>query len=489
MKPVLLIFPGNQENMPTMPVAAVVLASYLRKYNVPVEILDTRIEDYKHINFTKYSLIGISAKSGEQTSSAVELCKFIRIKCNVPIVWGGPHASFFPEQTCSSELADFVVKGEGEETLLELVRHIQGKKKLEEIKGLTYKKGNKIIVNSDRDFLDMAKLEIPAYDLIKLNKYQDSVKYFKMETSRGCPHRCDFCYVHQFHKRKWRSKPVKKVIEEIKYIVKRYGISRFAFCDDNFFVDKTRAMSIARQILKEHINIEIYSFARAHYCAGFSEEELELLSKAGFKYIGMGAESGSQRVLDMIHKDITCKDIIMSAKNCIAHNITPVYSFVIGIPGEETEDLNKTVDIYLELKKISPKVEINGFFIFTPYPGTPVYDSAIKRGYKPFDTLEGWASWRFSDMSNMVWVDSRTKKQLQVLSKIVMFSFVRDRLNSYGPAYKKKKLGKWYYQILWNMGSYILGMDANYRLKNKVFNFGYEWIIFGKIALNRFKMA
>ena len=488
MKPVLLTFPGNRENMPTMPVAAVVLASFLREHKIPVEILDTRIEDYKSTDFNNYSLIGISAKSGEQTSFAVELCKFIRAKCNVPIVWGGPHPSFFPEQTCGSELADFVAIGEGEETLLELVMHIQGKKKLEGIKGLAYKKDSKVIVNEDREFLDMEKLGMKAYDLIKLKKYQDSVKYFKMETSRGCPYRCDFCYTHQFHKRKWRSKSVGKVIGEMKHIMKEYGVNKFGFCDDNFFVDKKRAMDIARKIIEERLNIEVYTSARANYCAHFSEDELELLSKSGFKYIAMGAESGSQDLLNMIHKDISREDIIMSAKNCIAHGITPVYSFVIGIPGEKPEDVNKTIDIYLELKKISPKVEIDGFFLFTPYPGTPIYYKAIEKGYKPFDTLEGWASWKFSDLSNVAWADAKTKKRLQVLAKLILFLFIKERLNSYGTTYKKEKLSKWRQRILWDVGSYILGLDANYRLKNKVFGFGYEWILFGKIALTQFKI-
>lgn len=488
MKPILLTFPGNQENMPTMPVSVVVLASYLRKHKIPVEILDTRIENYKRIDFTKYSLIGISAKTGEQTSSAVKLCKYIRLKTNVPIVWGGPHPTFFPKQTCSSKLADFVIIGEGEQTLLELTKYIQGKKKLENIKGLVYKKDNKIIVNSSRDFLDMDKLEIPAYDLIKLEKYQDSITSFKMETSRGCPYRCDFCYTHQFHKRKWRSKSIKKVIEEIKYIIKRYKIREFGFCDDNFFVDKKRAIDIAKQIIANNLDIEIYTTARANYCAHFSNKELDLLSKAGFKYIAMGAESGSQDVLNMIHKDITCEDIILSAKNCVANNIIPAYSFVIGIPGETLKDVNKTIDIYLKLKKVSPKVEINGFFLFTPYPGTPIYHKAIEKGYKPFNTLEGWATWKFSDLSNMAWLNYKTKKHLQVLSKIILFLFIKDRLNSYGTIYKKEKLKKWYYKLLWEVGSQILKLNANYRLKKRRFSFGYEWILFGKIASTQFKM-
>ena len=88
----------------------------------------------------------------------------------------------------------------------------------------------------------------------------------------------------------------------------------------------------------------------------------------------------------------------------------------------------------------------------------------------------------------MAWADAKTKKRLQVLAKLILFLFIKERLNSYGTTYKKEKLSKWRQRILWDVGSYILGLDANYRLKNKVFGFGYEWILFGKIALTQFKI-
>lgn len=477
------------ENRPPVPFSVIALASYLRKNKVPVEVLDTRVQPYLHIDFNSYSLVGISAKTGEQISFAVELCKLIRSKSKVKIVWGGCHASFFPEQTCKSDLVDFVIKGEGEETLLKLAKALDSNNHLEMIHGLVYKKDGHVISNKDRCFLNMDTLDIPAYDLVDMEKYQDMIGYFTIETSRGCPFRCDFCYAHNFHKQKWRYKSIPKVITEIKQIIKSYNVNKFFFCDDNFFVDKNRVMNFCKALLKQNIKIKIHCYGRANYFARYSIMELKLLKDAGFFLLGIGAESGSQKVLDQIHKDIKVNDILNSAKKCVTCGMSPFYSFVIGMPGEGREDLEKTIDLFFKLKEVSSKVEVNGFYIFTPYPGTPIYEKAIKLGYKPFDSLEGWASWKFSDISNLVWLNNKERSRLQVLSKIILFLFLKDRFSSYGGLFKKEKLGSWFNRLVWNLGSYVLGFDAMFRLKNRLFNYGYEWLLFGYVAREKFKVV
>jgi len=487
---VLLLFSGTRQIKPTMPFSVVVLASYLRKKNVAVDILDSRVDSYKDVDYAAYSLIGISSKSGEQVSSAVEICKWIRAKCQTPIVFGGPHATFFPEQTCESELADFVVRAEGEETLYELVQALEKGTGFDHIKSLTYKdqKNGQVKSNPDRAFMNMEELDIPAYDLIDLDKYQDKFQYFTIETSRGCPFRCTFCYVHDFHKRMWRVKKISQCINEIKQIKRDHGIRKIFICDDNFFVMKDRVIEFAQQVVEEKLDIEIFTQARANYFSQYTDDELEILAKAGVKYVAIGAESGSERMLDIIEKDITIKDIRNSATNCIRYGMVPVYSFVIGMPGEEKDDLNKSIDMYFELKQISPDVEINGFYIFTPYPGTPVFHEAVKKGYKPCTSLEDWAKWKFSDLSNLPWLTKRDKIELQILSKVILFLFVKDRFKSYGTDFQKKKLGSSLNNFLWNMGSFFLNIDARFRLKHKLFSFGYEWLLFGKIA-DKFKVT
>lgn len=485
---VLLIFPGHTQSTPTLPFSILVLASYLRKRNIVVDLLDTRVADYQTVNYNDYLLIGVSGKSGEQLSSAVKVCKWIRKHSRAPIVFGGPHATFFPIQTCESPLVDYVVKGEGEETLHELVCALQAGADLSGIRGLVYKRGGEVRVNHERPFLNMEDLAIPAYDLVDLKLYQDSFRYFTIETSRGCPYRCTFCYVHDFHHRRWRTKSVPQSIGEIKQVHAQYGIEKFFICDDNFFVKKEQVLAFMRAILDASLRIEIFTQARADYFAGYSDPELESIAQAGVKFVAMGAESGSQRILDEIKKDITTDDIVRSARNCIRFNMIPVYSFVLGIPGEEDSDLNKTIDMYFKLKAISPCVEINGFYIFTPYPGTPVFHEAIKRGYRPCATLEEWADWKFSDLSNLPWLSRQDEQRLPVLSKIIMFLFIWDRFLSYGQEFQRKKLAAWHFNLIWDLFSPLLLRDARIRLKHKWFRYGPEWLAFGNIA-SRFKVT
>ncbi len=481
---VLLVFPGHPQHTPALPFSVLVLASYLKTRDISVDILDTRLtgNDYSAVACKDYDLIGLSVKTGEQLGSAIDICQHIRAKCPVPIVWGGPHATFFPSQTCASELVDFVVTGEGEATLYELVCALRDRTPLTEIPGLVYKDSGRVVYNDERPFLNMADLTLPAYDLVNLHQYQDSFQYFTIETSRGCPHRCGFCYVHEFHRRKWRAKPLQHTLHEIRQIIESFDRRKFFICDDNFFADKQRVLTFAQNLLDEGLAVEIFTQARADCFSEYTDRELSLLCQAGFKYVAIGAESGSQRMLDKIRKDITPADIVKTAQNCIRHDMIPVFSFVIGIPGEKETDLEKTIALYETLKNISPAVEINGFYLFTPYPGTALFQEAIRHGYTPFDSLEAWRDWEFSDAANLPWLRPVEKHRLMVLSRIILFLFIYERFHSYGNTFQNKKLGTWYWKLLWRLGSFPLRQDARFRLKKRWFTAGYEWLLFGQIA-------
>ncbi len=481
---VLLIFPGRRQHNPTIPFSILVLASYLRDRGIAVDIFDSRLSNsgYQNLNYDDYDLIGLSVKTGEQLVAAITICRHIRANHCAPIVWGGPHPTFFPHQTCQSKLVDFIVRGEGEITLYELACALRDKTPFSDIPGLVFKNRDHVLSNRERPFLNMADLAIPAYDLIELHHYQDSFQYFTIETSRGCPYRCSFCYVHKFHRRQWRAKPLQHSLHEIQQIIKDFGLHKFFICDDNFFADKQRVLDFAKNLLDKGLIIEIFTQARADCFSSYTDQELSLLAKAGFRYIAIGAESGSQRILDKIQKDITTADIVKTAQNCVRHGMTPVFSFVIGIPGEEEIDLEKTITLYEALKTISPIVEINGMYLFTPYPGTALFDEAQKYGYTPFDNLEAWQEWQFSDAVNLPWLSQASKQRLTVLSKIVLFLFIYERFHSYGIFFQNKKLGAWYWRWLWWLGSFFLRYDALFRLKQRWFTTGYEWLLFGKIA-------
>lgn len=352
------------------------------------------------------------------------------------------------------------------------------------IKGITYlddKKG--VINNPDREFMDMNKLPFPAYDIVDMRKYADVTDGFNYESSRGCPHRCGFCYTHLFHHRRWRAKSVEKVLDEVEKIIKKYRIKKLLFVEDNVFVDKKRVMAIAKGFVDRKFNIEWEAMARANYIAYYSDEEMNLLKKSGWWNAAIGGESGSDRILKLIQKDITRDEIKKAVVNCLKAGVQPQISFIVGIPGEdEKEDLPKTLRFYHELKGLAKNpedVEINAMHVFTPYPGAPLYEEAIKLGYKAPNTFEEWANWLFSDVRNTPWMSHRKKRKLQTISIIARFWFYLDRIKHFSKRYQKEKIKLDFFgKILFKLGIPLLKASAYLRWKTEFFYFPYEWDLF-----------
>lgn len=490
MKKILLIYPGEKTILPRFPVSVLALASYLRKNGFESEILDTRIENYIGKDYSKYLFIGISSQSGEQLSSAIEVAKYIKRNFkDIILVLGGVHVSFFPEQSIKSNLVDIVVRFEGEVPLLSIASALIEKKSIYNISGTTVIKEGKIINNPEPPLIDMENLDVPAYDLIDYNKYSDSIEYFNYESSRGCPHRCKFCYVHSFHNRKWREKSVKKTLDEIEFLWKKYKFKKFEFLEDNFFVDRKRVRGICKGLIERNIKIKWTSLCRADYLAKENDDFFQLLKNSGCDNLGIGVESGSQRMLDTIYKDITLEQIITSTKKCVAFGIMPVMSFMIGIPGETKKDIYQTIDFYKKLMKISKNIEINGIFIYAPYPGTPIYDIAVKAGYKPYTCLEDWTKWRYNDIRNSSpWLSKSRRKEVEIISIIARFKYFVHRLEYYSKEYKQKKLKTKFNLFIYSLTIPILGFLADLRWKRHFFRFAIEWKIFEKVRDRFFKI-
>ena len=228
-KKILLVYAGKKANIPRFPISVMVLASYLRKFNYICDILDTRVQDYSNFDYSKYFCVGISSMSGEPIKVGLEVAKLVREQnSEIPIVWGGVHISLFSEQSLKSKFVDAIVKGEGEFAFAKLLKSIE--------KGENIKK-----IWEEAKFIDLTSLDLPAYDLIDLKKYYPDM--FDYESSRGCPHRCGFCYALNFHKMIWRSKSSRKVVEDISEIIHKYKVNRIIFIEDNFDIVKYLAQN------------------------------------------------------------------------------------------------------------------------------------------------------------------------------------------------------------------------------------------------------
>ena len=274
-------------------------------------------------------------------------------------------------------------------------KHIKNFKK---IKGLVYKNKSKIIVNAKQDNIDLNKLPLINYDLVDIKKYMEKSlagnieKVILYQSSRGCPYRCSFCINAVTGNQKYRKKSAKKVLDEIEILIKKYNANFISFVDDNFFVDIKRVEEICKGIIKRKLNINWFAECRANYFKkNFVDEKfLKLAKKSGLKIITIGAESGSERILKIMKKDVTVNEIITSGKMLNKHKIIPVYSFILGIPEEKKEDVLKTVKLINKLRKICPNM-VGGIGTFRPYPRCELSDLLINQNMlKEPKTLREW---------------------------------------------------------------------------------------------------
>lgn len=404
-----------------IPYSLLFVASYLVKEGFSVRIIDECIEPkWKNIVLkelkNKPLLFGVTSMTGQQIKNGLKFTEFIKKNSNVPVVWGGPHLVILPKQTLKNHLIDFVVRGEGEITILELVRALKQKKKFKNILGLGYKKNDELFLNKNRSQINLDEIPEIPFHLVDIEKYIDSdfgcKRTFRMPTTRGCPHKCTFC-VHTLYKSPWRSMSVEKIILDLKKIIERFNIDSLYWMDDNFFVDKKRVDRIVKSLIEEGINISWSANCRIDYLDSYDYSFLDLLKRSGCYDLSIGIESGSNKVLKNIKKGITREQILRVKDKLSARGIRQTYLFMIGFPDETREDVFQTVSLIKQLLKD------NKYFHmafsptpYTPYPGTELYETAVKKGFLEPKNLEGWINMDWQDI-NLPWFSKSEKKFIE----------------------------------------------------------------------------
>lgn len=369
---------------------------------------------------------GVTCMTGPQILHALEGCRIVRERYpDVPIVWGGVHASLLPEQTLENPFVDIVVVGEGEETFPELVKALEAGTPLSEVVGLYYKENGKIYSTGLRPFVNLNAQPPLSYHLINMDHYRRQlfgVDHISFNSSRGCTFRCSFCWDPVMHKRKWRAMQPETVLDHLNRIAKDYRMRGFLFTDDHFFIDVDRAYRILEGIVRTGLNISISKLQiRSDLINRLDHDFLELMVRAGVKRLSVGVESGSQRILDLIKKDISVEEIIEANRKLISYPIVPVYLFMMGLPTETPEDFAKSVRLAILLTDENPRA-VKTFNIYTPYPGTELYDLTVQLGLKEPKRLEDWAHFNFRNIpEEAAWIEPKMRQLVGALDFPLMF--------------------------------------------------------------------
>lgn len=409
---IVLVFPPNiyqtKQSMPPLGIAWI--AAVLREAGFKdVAIIDSIAHRYSNEDIidllkrgSKPDIIGISF--GTQIRfSAFELARLMKKNFpGVPIVAGGPHPTLTAQDTLENiPEIDFIVRGEGEVSFLNLVRGIESGADLTTVKGISFRSQQGKIVHNppESPIYDLDKLPLPARDLLSMDKYEQKTTLSRKRatsiiSSRGCPYWCLYCSTSEQWGHSIRHRSVQNVVDEIEFLLKTYPfLEGIRFFDDVFTMDKKRVIEICREILRRKLNFVWECEARANT---IDEEIVGEMKKAGCEFIDLGIESGSDRILKNIKKGITVSQAIQAAKIIKKAGIGLKVFFMHGLPGETYEDIKKTVFLSRHLF-YDLKVEGTTQGITAIYPGTALEKIAKDSGTLPKDF--SWSKYYVRDRS------------------------------------------------------------------------------------------
>jgi radical SAM superfamily enzyme YgiQ (UPF0313 family) len=380
---ILLINPSYPfEEFPRLLVTLPYLAAALRAEGHEVEILDlllthtTPEKIERRMARLRPELVGITSITLNQhiASSIAEVVR----KCDerVPIAMGGPHVSFEIEGSFRDLPAlDFIGIGEGEHTMVELARALDGRMDLRDVRGLALRDGEGVVRTPLRPFEnDLDRLPTPARDLVPLARYLAFDSHASVVTSRGCPYSCVFCSAPAWDGRKVRYRTPSLCVDEIEELA-RHGFTEIAIEDELFTLSRKHLFAVCGELIRRNTGVRWNAFSRVDT---ITPEVVETMARAGCQAICFGVESGNQEILDLAKKKSNLQKVRGAMRMTQATGISAIASFIIGLPGETAETLSKTTEFANELHQ--EYGSLCGFHVLAPFPGTETREHAADYG-------------------------------------------------------------------------------------------------------------
>jgi anaerobic magnesium-protoporphyrin IX monomethyl ester cyclase len=399
-EPVLLVNPcfdlrrhygGLARAGPTLlPVGPAYLAAVLEQHRRPVTIWDGQVHPggldglAELLRAELPSVVGITCFTPmvPQTHAVAELVR--NMLPDSAVVVGGTHPTVLPAETLEDANIDYVVRGEGEHTLPELLKAWERRTTLGNVLGISYRQDGTVVHTPDRPYEeDLDSLPLPARHLLPLDAYRQvpdaaiARPIQAMITSRGCPHRCIFCSARLSSGYRYRAHSPARVLEEMQLLIEEHGARQIIFLDDNLVVDRDRVREICERILERG-----YERRAVWTCAARADQVdeplLHSMRRAGCRLISFGVETGSPRLMRLIKKGITLEQIRRAVAAARQAGIFVRGTFILGLPTETAEESRQTIAFAKELRIDSAK-----FSLATPYPGTELYAMAVAEGLPP----------------------------------------------------------------------------------------------------------
>jgi radical SAM superfamily enzyme YgiQ (UPF0313 family) len=382
-------------------------------------------------------LIALTVMPGPQLVSAVRLSKVLKsLHPDIPIVWGGNFGSLYPAPVLDASYVDWLVRGQGEQTFVELLEVLRGEREADSVAGLAFRKlDGSHHLGPERTWLGPAELPAPPYHKIDIGDYLHPTFLGRRsgvyQASIGCPYACSFCGVISVFGRKEKVQEPARVAADLGYLVREHAMDSVHFYDNNFFLNEAHALGLAEAL--RPLGIKWWCEARVDALIRFSDETWRALKAAGLTMVFCGAESGSDEVLAKMRKGITVAQIEEVARLCGIYGIIPEFSFVFGDPDHPAREIDNTLRFIRRLKGINPQLEIIRYF-YTPTPQRgDTYGNVDALGGTPTDLDEWvrpeWVNWMTHEDPHVPWLDRDLKARVEDFELVLKSRFpsVHDR--------------------------------------------------------------
>ena len=447
---VIMVQPGTSVTgsfIRMLPLGILYAASGIVREGFGVRLLDARISpatveaDLERLITERTRVVGFSVMSGVSVTESLRLSRLLKKRHpRVAVVWGGPHPTFSPEDVLAEPSVDFLIRGYGAAPFLELVRLITGaaeSRPREEIGGLSWRTERGDVRHNELPpgFEIIDYRQIPYHLIPDMGAYRhikDDDVVFPLYSAMGCPYRCAFCSspaLYDRYDRKWLPYPVDEVVSHIAMVRERYGATMIYFIDDDSFVDPGHVEAIIDGIRKRDIRVKLgFRGARINEILAMNDAFLEKLAEAGTHAMHIGAESGCDRLLALMRKNITAAQILEVNRKLAAHpSITPLYNFIVGFPTETLEETKMTRDLILRLIDDNPRCIVIPLNKPRPLPGTELYELALQHGYVPPASLAGWGSYELeAEEYNPVWMSEEHNRFVRMM--FLCMYFIDDKI-------------------------------------------------------------
>jgi radical SAM superfamily enzyme YgiQ (UPF0313 family) len=361
------------------------------------------------------------------------------------------------------------VKGQGEDAIVEIVQRIEAGESYKGIQGVGYKEDGRLVFNEPRALKPICDLPPKAYHLADFDAYERVCgrRWAMYTSSLACPFNCAYCTNDGLYGRKWNALDAGQVVEEVTDLVTRYGLKLLWVVDDNFLVDRERAVKIAEGLVRTGVQFDWSIQASTNLVTRLTVEELKLLRRSGLSQIAHGVDSGSPKVLNLMNKNFQKIETIYKAADMLTQaGIRPSFNMIFGFPGETEVERRESIRLMMDICRRYQTAEwwTN---IFTPYPGAPVMNRAFELGIQVPKTFEGWADF-FPRYTVLPWLKGKQHQRVQRMREYLRVAFNRVPIG----VQKKHPVSRLVHRSIsfparWRLDHDVYGAPVEIWLKNK----------------------